>query len=63
MPQSCDRLTTDVKFAKHLTKNASIFSGTIHLENRKITRDSARKLTRDIPSKELNSARCLLHAS
>jgi len=33
---SFDRLTTDVQFAKYLTKNARLFLGTIHLQNRKV---------------------------
>jgi len=42
--QSYDRLTTDVSFTNHLTKHARLFSGTIHLQNRKIVRDSVRTL-------------------
>ena len=34
--QSYDRLTIGVSFTKHLTKGARLFSGTIHLQNRKI---------------------------
>ena len=30
------RLTIDVSFTEHLTKDARLFSGTIHLQNRKI---------------------------
>ena len=32
--QSYDRLTIDVSFRKHLTKDARLFSGTVHLQNR-----------------------------
>ena len=35
----------DVSFTKHLTKDARRFSGTIHLQNRKVVLDSVRTLT------------------
>jgi len=53
--RSCGRLKTDVWFAKKLTKNARLFSGTIHMKNHKIVWDSVRKLTRGIPRKELST--------
>jgi len=53
--QSYDRLTIDVSFTKHLTKNARLFSGTIHLQNRKIVWDSVRTLAYDIPRRNLST--------
>ena len=39
----------------HLTMNARLFSGTIRLPNRKIVWDSVRKITCDVPRKELST--------
>jgi len=39
---------TDVRFTEHLMKGARLFLGTIHLQNRKIVRDSVRILGYDI---------------
>jgi len=50
--QSYDRLTTNVSFTKHLTKDAKLFSATIRLQNRKIVWDSVRKLAYSIYSQE-----------
>jgi len=52
--QSYDRLTIDVSSTKHLTKEARLFLGTIHLQNRKIVRDSVRTLAYDIPKRNLS---------
>ena len=53
--QSYDYLTiipklrsTYISFTKHPTNDARLFSGTIHLQNRKIVGDSVRTLDYDI---------------
>ena len=40
----------DVWFTKHLTKDAALFSDTIHLQNRKIGGDSVHTLAYNIPN-------------
>ena len=52
---SYDRLTMDVSFTKHLTKNARIFLSMIHLQNHKIVGDSVRILAYDIPKRNLST--------
>jgi len=42
------RSTYDGRLIYKITKNARLFSGTIHLQNREIVRDSVLKLTGDI---------------
>jgi len=49
------KVTIDVSFIKHLTKNARLFSGTVHLQNRKIVWDSVRKLAYNIPRRTLST--------
>ena len=47
----------DIKFTKHLKKNAWFFLGSIHLQNRKIVWDSEHKLGYDIPGRSLSHYR------
>jgi len=48
-------VTTKDQITKHLTKNARLFLGTIHLQHRKIQLDSVRKLAYDIPKRNFST--------
>jgi len=55
------KVTIDLRRTSHLqnTKNARLFSGTIHLQNREIVRDSVLKLTGDIHTGSLAHCKSL----